>query len=165
MMTAEEALAELLLPTPSLGKVMLHRDVFGPRPADLLPFVENAKSRFGEDSFEYAQELLGMGDAQMVQCDNAGALASYESALAIYQKAGEDTLLTAWAYHRLGIVRQLLGDLAGAVADWSHALEKWDRLGDVALPEQMARQIALCRERWETGTRVLEFESRKPPEL
>ena len=164
----QEALLRWLNPMsvpPKLGQ-----DVFGPRPEDLEPFVDSEKTRAGENSYEYAQALMDLGNACMVQCDYNLALESCERALSIYRSHGEETYLTAWAYDMTASIKQACHDYPGAVAALTRAVEIWNHLaeqttGEVVLPDRILHHMTRRREDLERMRRVLEFESRKPPDL
>ena len=151
--------ARPFLPAPNPPKLILREDVFGPRPEDLAPFLEAAKVRFGEDSLEYAQELLEMGDADMVQCRRTEGLDCYARALAIYQAAGE-AQGTVYALDALADVKQCLQDYSGAEADLARAIALWE-----TLPDRSERHLTRRREDLEGLRRVLEFMSRPGPTL
>lgn len=167
---AADAWERLWRPAPVPARLDGGRDVFGPRPEDLTPLVEDARARYGPGSFEYAHELLGLGDALMVQCRRAEASAAYAEALSIYRAAGEDGWLTAWAWAKLATAKQSFQDLPGAEAALSEAVALWDRLEASAFPavpdpEKIRRIITRYREDLESLRRVIAFQNRRPPAL
>lgn len=147
------------LPTPNPPKLVLREGIFGPRPEDLAASLEAAKEQHGADSLEYAQELMEMGDAYLVQTQQAEALDCYACALAIYQAAGE-AQGTAYALDALADVKNSLQDYSGAEADLARAIALWEPLPDHSEPHLTRR-----REDLESIRRVLEYLSRPGPTL
>jgi hypothetical protein len=88
MSSYKEALARWLYPVPNPTKILLWKGFFGPSPDDLVPFLDSAKTYSGEDSYEYAHELMEFGEACLAESSRIRALESYEQALSIYRLKG-----------------------------------------------------------------------------
>ncbi|MBS1954147.1 MAG: hypothetical protein JST89_08175 [Cyanobacteria bacterium SZAS-4] len=108
-------------PRPTTG------DFFGPRTSEIEKSLNEVKSRYGENSQEVASTLVQLGDAHMVQgrLSNPNAKASYEQALGIFNRFGEETPQTAWVYDKLANVKQSSGDTVGAANDLAKAEKIW----------------------------------------
>src|SRR4051812_44472182 len=97
---------------------------FEPTPEKLIEQLPAIRTRFGEESLEYAALLVQIGDAHMMQgrLANPHAQASYEAALNIVRSRGEETPEAAWIHDKLANVKNSSGDSFGAAEDLEKAV-------------------------------------------
>ncbi|HEY9676691.1 MAG TPA: hypothetical protein V6C76_01720 [Drouetiella sp.] len=145
--------------TPEVG-----RDNYGgPKPYQVEAKLPEVLRQYGENSAQHGFVLMDLGDALITARKPAEALQNYEKATTILNARGESTPRSAYVLDRTAHAKQAVGDLNGAQADLTQALEIW-KANDLRTDGLVAENhIARRTEDLQRVERMIKNKNTRPP--